>query len=378
MGKKTMSTRDPIPFFDYLRQRTSLGQRLDAAIAGAIGSGRLILDREVGEFERRFAAYCGTDHGIGVNSGTDAIQVALMAAGIGNGDEVITVPNTSVATVSAICSAGATPVFADILPGSMLIDPERIAARLTPKTKAIVPVHLFGRAAEMDQVMEIARGRGLTVIEDCAQAHGAEYRGRKVGSIGHAGCFSFYPTKNLGAYGDAGMVVTSDAGIAGAARAIRTYGWSRRDFSERRGINSRLDEIQAAVLTVKLPFLEEWNRRRRELAARYTGRLGGLPLELPHTPADASHVFHLYVVRTPRRDGLMAHLGAKGISTLVHYPRPIHLQPAFGYLGVGAGSCPVAEKAQGEILSLPLFPELTPGEVDTVCAEIRSFFGTPS
>jgi len=371
-----MTAREPIAFFDYLRQRDSLGARLDAAIARVISSGRLILDREVEEFERRFSAYCGTKHGIGVNSGTDAIQVALMAAGVGAGDEVITVPNTSVATVSAICSAGARPVFVDIRDDSMLIDPSLIGAKLSPKTKAIVPVHLYGRPAEMDPIMAIARERGISVIEDCAQAHGAVHRGRKVGSIGDAGCFSFYPTKNLGAYGDAGMIVTSDPALEAAARAVRTYGWSRRDFSERRGINSRLDELQAAILSEKLLLLDGWNRRRAELAGLYLRGLEGLPLRVPGPAGEDGHVYHLFVVRTPDRDRLMEHLALRGVSTLVHYPVPIHLQPAYAGIGAGPGSCPVAEKAQGEILSLPLYPELTTGEIDRVCSEIRAFFGS--
>jgi len=371
-----MKARHTIQFFDYLRQREVLGDRLDAAIARVIGSGRLILDREVAAFEQRFAAYCGCRAGIGVNSGTDALQITLRAAGVGDGDEVITVPNTSIATVSAICSAGATPVFADVIAGSMLIDPALVAEKLTPRTKAIVPVHLYGQPADMDPIMELASRRGITVIEDCAQAHGAEYRGRKAGSIGHAGCFSFYPTKNLGAYGDAGMIVTNDDTIAGAARMVRTYGWRRRDVSERPGVNSRLDEIQAAILTEKLPFLDDWNRRRAGLAARYMRRLAGLPLGLPAAGEHRTHVFHLFVIRTPRRDDLRAFLSGRGVATLVHYPEPIHLQPAYSYLGLPAGSFPVSEQAQREILSLPLYPELTVEEIDTVCSAVREFFGS--
>jgi len=224
--------------------------------------------------------------------------------------------------------------------------------------------------------MTIARERGLMVIEDCAQAHGAEYRGRKVGSIGHAGCFSFYPTKNLGAYGDAGMIVTVDETIAAVARMVRTYGWRRRNVSEVPGINSRLDEIQAAILSEKLPHLDRWNLRRHEIAMRYTSRLSGLPLELPAGGQEVRNVFHLYVVRTPRRDALASHLAGRGISTLIHYPVPIHLQPAYAQPDQEAGSIPVSERIQNEILSLPLYPELTDGEVDTICSEIRDFFGS--
>jgi dTDP-4-amino-4,6-dideoxygalactose transaminase len=369
-----MTTPKTIPFFDYLRQREALGGRLDAAIARVIGSGHLILDREVERFEDAFAAYCECGFGVGVNSGTDAIQVALRAVGVGEGDEVLTVPNTSVATVSAICSTGARPVFADIRRDSMLIDPGLIAGKITERTKAVVPVHLYGRPADMDPIMAIAGERGISVIEDCAQAHGAEYRGRKVGSIGHAGCFSFYPTKNLGAYGDAGMIVTADAALAATARMVRTYGWRRRDLSEVQGVNSRLDEIQAAVLSEKLPFLDGWNLRRNELAMRYTRELSGLPLELPAPGEGIRHVYHLYVVRTPLRDALAASLARMGVTTLIHYPVPIHMQPAYAGMGGGSGSCPVSEGTQGEILSLPLYPELTDGEVDAVCSGIREFF----
>ncbi len=369
-----MSGRNSIHFFDYLRQRESLGGRIDGAIARVLGSGHLILDREVERFEGEFAAYCGCGSGVGVNSGTDAIQVALGAAGVGRGDEVVTVPNTSVATASAIRSAGATPVFTDVLEDSMLMDPSLLAGKLTPQTKAIIPVHLYGRPAEMDAIMAVAAERGITVIEDCAQAHGAEYRGRKVGSIGRAGCFSFYPTKNLGACGDAGMVVTNDGALAARARMIRTYGWRRKDFSEGPGINSRLDEIQAAILSEKLPFLDGWNGRRRELAERYARNLSDQPLVLPAAGEGIRHAFHLFVVRTPVRDALAAHLAGRGITTLIHYPVPIHLQPAFARPGEGAGSHPVAEKIQQDILSLPLYPELTGDEVDAVCSEIREFF----
>lgn len=368
-------TQGGVPFFDYLRQYEGMSVRLDAAIARVLRSGRLILDREVRAFEEAFARYCGAAHGIGVNSGTDAIQVALRAAGIGEGDEVITVPNTSVGTVSAIRSAGARPVLADVLEDTMLIDPEQAERRITPRTKAVIPVHLFGHAAAMDALVEIGRRRGIAVIEDCAQSHGAEAAGRKTGAIGVAGCFSFYPTKNLGAFGDGGMVVTSDPELAARARAIRTYGWDRRDVSGREGVNSRLDELQAAILREKLPFLDDWNQRRYEHAMQYKQLLAGLPLTLPAIPPGMLHVFHLFVVRTPRRDRLAEHLAARGIGSLVHYPVPIHLQPGYAWLGYRAGEFPVAERAQGEILSLPLFPELTRPELEEVCAAVRGFFG---
>jgi aminotransferase EvaB len=375
MTERATPDAEGVPFFDYLRQYETLSVRLDAAITRVLHSGRLILDREVRAFEDLFARYCGAAHGIGVNSGTDALQVALMAAGVGAGDEVITVPNTSVGTVSAIRSAGARPVFSDVLDSTLLIDPSGIESRITPRTKAIVPVHLFGQPAGMDPIMEIARRRGLTVIEDCAQAHGAEYHGRKTGSIGHAGCFSFYPTKNLGAFGDGGMVVTSDPALAARAREIRTYGWERRDMSVREGINSRLDEVHAAVLREKLPFLDDWNQGRYEHAMQYKQLLAGLPLALPSISPGTLHVFHLFVVRTPRRDALMRFLDGKGIGTLVHYPVPLHLQPAYAYLGYREGDFPVSERSQKEVLSLPLFPELTRDELEEVCSAVAAFFG---
>ncbi len=365
-----------IPFFDYLRQYRELSAQLDAAIARVLRSGRLVLDREVRSFEEEFAGYCGATHGIGVNSGTDAIQVALRAAGIGEGDEVITVPNTSVGTISAICSAGARPVFTDVLEGNLLIDPDGIAAKIGPRTKAVIPVHLFGQAAEMDPIMAIAERHDLTVIEDSAQSHGAEYHGRKTGSIGHAGCFSFYPTKNLGGFGDGGIIVTSDPGIASRARSIRTYGWERRDLSVYAGINSRLDELQAALLRVKLPLLDDWNQRRYEHAMQYKQLLAGLPLTLPTIPPGMLHVFHLFVVRTQWRDDLMTYLAGRGIGSLIHYPIPLHLQGAYAHLGYTEGAFPVSERAQKEILSLPLYPELTRVELEEVCSAIRSFFLT--
>jgi dTDP-4-amino-4,6-dideoxygalactose transaminase len=375
-----MTTNPPggpmrIPFFDYLRQYEELSVRLDAAIARVLRSGRLVLDREVRSFEEGFADYCGAAWGVGVNSGTDALRVALSAAGVGEGDDVITVPNTSVGTVSAIRSAGARPVFIDVLESTLLMDPAGIEAGITPRTKAILPVHLFGQPADMDPILAIARRRGLKVIEDCAQSHGAEYHGRKTGSIGDAGCFSFYPTKNLGTFGDGGMVVTSDAGLAERARAIRTYGWERRDYSEREGVNSRLDEVHAAVLREKLPFLDDWNQRRYEHAMQYKQLLEGLPLGLPSISEGTLHVFHLFVVRTPRRDALMRFLATRGIGTLVHYPVPLHLQPAYAGFGRGEGSCPVAERSQKEVLSLPLFPELERHELEEVCGAVREFFG---
>jgi aminotransferase EvaB len=364
-----------VPFFDYLRQYEALSVRLDAAVTRVLHSGRLVLDREVLAFEEAFAWYCGAAHGIGVNSGTDALRVALSAAGVGEGDEVITVPNTSVGTVSAIRSAGARPVFTDVIDSTLLIDPALIEPNITARTKAIVPVHLFGQPADLGPIVEIARRRGLKVIEDCAQAHGAEYHGRKTGSIGDAGCFSFYPTKNLGAFGDAGMVVTSDPGLAARARAIRTYGWERRDFSVREGVNTRLDEIQAAVLREKLPFLDDWNQHRYEHAMQYKQLLAGLPITLPSIAEGTLHVFHLFVVRTPRRDELMGFLSGRGIGTLIHYPVPLHLQPAYAGLGHREGDFPVSERAQKEILSLPLFPELTRPELEEVCDAVRAFFG---
>jgi len=339
---------------------------IDAAIAGVLDRGWFILGEEVRSFEEEFAAYCGTRYGVGVASGTDALHLALRAVGVGPGDEVITVANAGVPGVAAIEMAGGRPVFVDVDPVTYNLNPALIEEAITTRTRAILPVHLYGHPADMDPIMEIARRHNLFVVEDAAQAHGALYKGRRVGSLGHVGCFSFYPTKNLGAYGDGGMVVTNDPELAERVRRMRQYGWESQYYSTMRGVNSRLDELQAAILRVKLRILENWNARRRQIATLYTELLGRSSLVLPTEAPDAVHVYHLYVVRSDCRDALREQLRRAGIGTGVHYPLPAHLQEAYRDLGYSSGSLPVTECLAREVLSLPMFPELTEDEVEQV------------
>ncbi len=322
------------------------------------------------EFEERFAAYCGACHAVGVGSGTDAIELALRALGIGAGDEVVTAAATCVPTVAAIESAGATPVLVDVDAGTGTLDPGALAAACTPRTRAVVPVHLYGQCADMAPIVAFARERGLKLVEDAAQAHGAEYRGRRAGTFGDAAAFSFYPTKNLGALGDAGAVVTDDAALAERVRMLRSYGERERYVSVEWGRNSRLDTLQAAVLTAKLPFLEAWTKRRRELAARYHDGLAGTGLVLPVEAPGRRHVYHLFVVRSPRRDALREQLAARGVETLVHYPRPIHGHPAYANLDRGGPQLVRSERLAAEALSLPLYAELRDDEAQQVVAAV--------
>src|SRR4051794_35905915 len=370
---------DPIPQTDpraaYLAQKTEI----DAAIARGLESGQYILGPVAERFERDFAAFLGVAHGIGCASGTDALELALRACGIGAGDLVFTVSHTAVATVAAIERAGATPVLVDIEPDGFVMDPAALAAALRKPPPghpaAVLPVHLYGEPADLGAIGELARARGLRIIEDCAQSHGAHYRGRAVGSFGDIACFSFYPTKNLGALGDAGIIATADPSLAEAAREIREYGWRERYVSARSGINTRLDPIQAAILAVKLPRLEGDNRRRQAIAARYDDGLAGLPIALPLRRADASHVFHQYVVRSDRRDRLREHFRAAAIGTGIHYPVPVHLHPAYrDRVPVGPTGLRNSERVTGEILSLPIYPQLSDAAVDRVIAEIQKFF----
>lgn len=345
---------------------------IDAAVQRVLQSGWYILGAEVDAFEREFAGYCGVRHAVGLNSGTDALELALRACGIGPADEVITTPHTAVATVAAIDSVGATPVLADICDADFLIDSGNVERAITSRTRAIIAVHLYGQPAELDRILAIATHHQLRVIEDCAQAHGAKYKGKRVGGHGDLGCFSFYPTKNLGALGDGGAVVTNDDELAERLRALRQYGWRRRYISDSPGRNSRLDEIQAAILRAKLSHLECDNRKRATLAAMYNEALAELVL-VPRTFAERDSVFHLYVVRTAQRDTLQRWLTEHGIGTAVHYPVPVHMQPAYKHLAA-PGSLPVSERIASEILSLPLYPELTPADVDRVTSGIREFF----
>ena len=360
-----------IPFFDLTKQYESIQSEIDDATARVLKSGWYILGEQVRAFEKEFAAYIGAPHAIGVGSGTEAIHLALLALGVGAGDEVITVPNTAVATVAAIELTGARAVLCDVRADSMLIDVEQLARAITPRTKAIIPVHLFGQSADLDPILELARAKKVYVLEDCAQAHGATYRGKRVGAYGDIAAFSFYPTKNLGAYGDGGAIATNDAALAERVNLLRQYGWRERYTSDIKGMNSRLDELQAAVLRVKLRHLDAWNAARRERAALYTELLHSVtpPREMAYGQA----VYHLYVIQSARRDELAAHLKARGIGTAIQYPHTIHLQPAYANLGYHEGDLPVSEKLAREILSLPLYPELSLDDVRAVAQAVNEF-----
>jgi dTDP-4-amino-4,6-dideoxygalactose transaminase len=363
------------PRASYLVHRTAI----DAAITRVFEGGVYILGREVEMFEAAFAAYIGVSHAVGVGNGTDAIELALRASNIGSGDLVFTVSHTAVATVAAIERAGATAVLVDVEPGTYTMAPHELsrALRMTRRGRpaAVLPVHIYGQPAELSELAEIARVHDLRLIEDCAQSHGAFYCGEPTGSFGDVACFSFYPTKNLGALGDGGMVVTSDPTLAVALREIREYGWRDRYVSARIGINSRLDAIQAAILGVKLGTLTDDNARRQTIAARYDAGLAGLPLALPVRRPNATHVFHQYVIRLAERDALRNRLRASGIGTGIHYPVPVHRQPAYnGRLTCGPSGLGVTERAASQILSLPIYPQLVDEAVDRVIAEIRAFF----
>jgi dTDP-4-amino-4,6-dideoxygalactose transaminase len=357
------------PRAQYLARKNEI----DAAFARALDSGWYVLGREVEAFENEFASYVGTTAALGVGSGTEALHVALAACGVGPGDEVITVAHTAVATVAAIELCGAQPVLVDIQPDTFTMDPEKLEAALSPRTKAIVPVHLYGHPADIARIMAFAKRHSLRVIEDCAQAHGAAVSGRRVGSLGDAGCFSFYPTKNLGALGDGGAVTTSDPEVAKRVRLLREYGWAERYVSSIPGWNSRLDEIQAAILRVKLRYLDQDNAARQRLASVYTEALAETGLVLPVKSADFTHAYHLYVVRSLRRSALMKHLKARDIGSLIHYPVPVHQQPAYEGRLRGHDLLPETERAAREVLSLPLYPELTKTEIDTVTAAVLEF-----
>lgn len=362
-----------LPFNTLKPLYDALADEINAAAARALASGWYILGPEVEAFEAEFAAWNGVDYAVGVANGTDAIELALRAAGVGAGDEVITVAHTAVATICAIERAGARPVMVDIDPQTYTLDPAAAAAAITPRTRAIIPVHLYGHTADLDALGDLCQRHGLLLIEDCAQAHGALWRGRKAGTVGHLGTFSFYPTKNLGALGDGGAVITRDAALADRLRRLRNYGQTQRYHHDERGVNSRLDELQAAILRVKLAHLDAHNAERRRLAAVYSAALTGvtLPIERP----EAQHVYHLYVVRHPQRDALMAHLKARDIGTLIHYPIPNHLQAGYRDLGYAVGSLPHTERAAAEIVSLPLYIGLTDADVARVAQAVGEFVG---
>ena len=349
-----------VPFVDLKAQYATIKDDVDAAISSVVRETAFIGGKYVDAFEKEFAAFCGCEYAVGVSSGTSALHLALIALGIGHGDEVITVANTFMATTEAITHAGARPVLVDMDPDTFNIDVSKIEAAITPRTKAIIPVHLFGQMTDMDPVLDIARKHSLLVVEDAAQAQGAEYKGRRAGCYGRATGFSFYPAKNLGAYGDAGAVVTNDKAVADSVRLYANHG--RRGATDHavEGFNARLDAIQAAVLTSKLPHLMEWNRMRREAADRYDKLLAGLKVVTPRRTPNTKHIFHLYVVRVKDRDRVKQELGDKGVGCGLHYPIPVHLLDAYKYLGKPEGSYPEAEAAAREILSLPMYAEISP------------------
>ena len=369
---RVATTPAAVPFFDSTAQNSELMDELRPAMERVIHSQRFILGEEVAAFEREIAAYVGVKHAIGVSSCTDALTIALSALGIGAGDEVITTPYTFFATTGAILRVGATPVFVDIEAHSFNLDVERVSAALTPRTRAILPVHLFGQTADMRALAAIAKRNQLALIEDAAQALGATQDGQRAGTLGDIGCFSFFPTKNLGGFGDGGLVTTNDDGLAELARSLRSHGFSAKHFSQRLGGNYRLDALQAAVLRVKLPHLEGFNARRRKNAQHYLDAAPsslGVPRELP----GRKHVYNQFVVRSPKRDALAAHLSACGIRTEHYYPFPIHLQSACAHLGRGIGSFPEAEAAARQSLALPIFPELEDWMLHTVAEALSAF-----
>lgn len=362
-----------IPFVDLRAQYRQIKDEVDPAVLAVMNRGDFILGGAVADFERAFADYCGVKYCVGVDSGYSALELIVRAYDIGPGDEVITAANTFIATTLAISNAGATPVLVDCDPVTYNIDATKIEAAITPRTKAIMPVHLYGQMADMDAILAIARKHGLHVFEDAAQASGARYKGRRAGSLGDAAGFSFYPGKNLGAYGDGGAVTTNDPEIAEKIRLLRNIGQKVKYYHEVKGFNNRLDTMQAAVLGVKLPHLDAWNASRRRAAATYAARLAGLPLITPETAGYAEHIFHLYVVRVANREALMDFLKARGVATGLHYPIPIHLQPAYAELGYKRGDFPITEAYAETIVSLPIFPELDDDMVAYVADAIRDY-----
>ena len=363
-----------IPFLDLKVQYRQIEAELKPVLENIMANGAFIGGPQVEAFEKEFAAFCGGGYCVGLNSGTDALRFALMAAGVGSGDEVITVPHTFIATTEAISQTGANPVFVDIDRVTCCIDVNQIEGRITSKTRAIVPVHLYGQPADMDPILEIARKYNLAIIEDACQAHGALYKGRPAGSMGTAGCFSFYPGKNLGAFGDAGAVVTGDDKLAQTIRMLREHGQSRKYYHDMEGYTGRLDAIQAAVLRPKLKRLADWNRARRDNAALYTKLLSDIPGVTVVKEADfAQSVYHLYVILVDDRDGLQAFLAEKGVGTGLHYPLPLHLQKAYSPMGFKKGDFPVSERTAEHLLSLPMYPELTTEQIEYVVECIREY-----
>jgi dTDP-4-amino-4,6-dideoxygalactose transaminase len=360
-----------VPYLDLKAQYRSIRSEVDAAVSRVLEDAQFVLGPEVAGFEREFAAYCGTSDCVALNSGTSALHLALLAAGVGPGDEVITVSFTFVASVAAILYAGAQPILVDIDPRSFTMDPLKLEAAITPRTRAILPVHLYGQSADMDPIMEAARRHRLVVIEDAAQAHGAKYKGRPLGSIGDIACFSFYPTKNLGAYGEGGAVTTNNPEYAQKVRSLRDWGQDGKYHHLLRGYNYRMEGLQGAILRVKLRYLERWTEARRAIAAQYDRLLSNCGPELPVEMPWARHVYHLYTLKTDDRDGLQSALKADGIQTAVHYALPAHLQPAYANLGYGKGSLPHSEAVAQQVLSLPIYPELSEAAVAKVVAGVK-------
>ncbi|HJO22260.1 MAG: DegT/DnrJ/EryC1/StrS family aminotransferase [Myxococcota bacterium] len=362
-----------IPYFDYRPGDRTIEAEIEAAMGRVRRSGRLVLGPEVEAFEREFAAWVGAAHGVGVASGTDALTLALRALEVGPGDEVITVANAGVPTVAAICAAGATPRFVDVDAEGLLLDASLLEAAVNDRTRCLLPVHLYGRPVAMEPLLELAAPHGLAVVEDCAQAHGARLGDRHVGTFGDIGCFSFYPTKNLGAYGDGGLCVTADAALAERLRRLRFYGFGSGDRrASIEGANSRLDEMQAAILRVKLGRLDAFLEERRGIAARYRAGLAATALQLPLEPPQTRHAFHLFVIQSDRRHELQAALEAAGIGSAVHYPEPVHRMEAYARLGYRDGDLPVSERASDRVLSLPIYPGLAPSAVDEVIAALSA------
>jgi dTDP-4-amino-4,6-dideoxygalactose transaminase len=370
----TVAPADPIPAEDLTRQVRQIDAEIHAAIDRVLPAGKYTMGPVLEEFEHDFARYCGTQHGIGISSGTAALQLALAAMGVGPGDEVITQANTYVATAFAISYLGATPVFVDADAVHSNLDVGRIEARITSRTKVIIPVHLYGHPVDMDPLLDLAHRHGLRVLEDASHAHGSTYRGRRIGSLGDAAAFSFYPSKVLGAYGDAGAIVTNDAGLAKQVRLLRYMGQEVKGTHLVIGYQERLDPIQAAILQVKLRHLESWIEMRRGIARRYGELLEDLPVRLPPEAPECRHVYYLYTLHAPRRDELAAFLQARGIATQQIYHTPVPLQPCYAHLGTTAGDIPVAARLAGELINLPMFPELRDEEIERVAAGIRDFY----
>jgi len=373
-----MQTSVSVPFVDLQRQHQDLAPELQAAFSRVFARSSFILGDEVAQFEREFAAFVGAAHAVGVASGLDALRLSLIALGVGEGDEVLVPANTYIATALAVSACGARPVLVDAEERTFGLDPRKTQEAITARTKAIIPVHLYGQPCDIDAIMSIAVRANLFVVEDACQAHGARTTGRACGTVGDAGCFSFYPSKNLGAAGDGGMVVTKRPELAERLKLLRDYGQERKYHHTVKGFNSRLDGLQAAILRTKLPYLDRWNQLRAEHAARYAEALARVSeIRLPATIAAPGHVYHLYVVRARERDGLMKHLGERSIQCGIHYPIPIHLQTAYADLGYSRGSFPLTERLADEIVSLPMYPELNREQVDTVTNAVEEFFRVP-